>query len=109
MKHKIHLKVNGVEHTNEVEPRLLLVHYLRDVLNLTATHVGCGTSQCGACTLMLDGHAVKSCSVVIMQASGGDVRTVEGLATKGTLHPVQECFWEKHGLQCGPCTPVRMI
>src|SRR5579871_352044 len=109
MKHKIHLKVNGVEHTNEVEPRLLLVHYLRDVLNLTGTHVGCDTSQCGACTVMLNGQAVKSCTVLAMQASGGEVTTVEGLATNGTLHPVQEGFWEKHGLQCGFCTPGMMI
>jgi carbon-monoxide dehydrogenase small subunit len=109
MKHKIHLKVNGVEHTNEVEPRLLLVHYLRDVLNLTGTHVGCDTSQCGACTVMLNGQAVKSCTVLAMQANGGEVTTVEGLATNGTLHPVQEGFWEKHGLQCGFCTPGMMI
>ncbi|HEU5369926.1 MAG TPA: (2Fe-2S)-binding protein [Ktedonobacterales bacterium] len=109
MKHKIHLKVNGVEHHNEVEPRLLLVHYLRDVLNLTGTHVGCDTSQCGACTVMLNGQAVKSCTVLAVQASGGEVKTVEGLATNGTLHPVQEGFWEKHGLQCGFCTPGMMI
>lgn len=109
MKHKIHLKVNGVEHHNEVEPRLLLVHYLRDVLNLTGTHVGCDTSQCGACTVMLNGQAVKSCTVLAVQASGGEVKTVEGLATNGTLHPIQEGFWEKHGLQCGFCTPGMMI
>ncbi len=109
MKQKIHLKVNGVDHENEVEPRLLLVHYLRDVLNLTGTHVGCDTSQCGACTVMLDGQAVKSCTVLAVQASGGEVKTVEGLATNGTLHPVQEGFWEKHGLQCGFCTPGMMI
>jgi carbon-monoxide dehydrogenase small subunit len=109
MKHKIHLKVNGVEHENEVEPRLLLVHYLRDVLNLTGTHVGCDTSQCGACTVMLNGQAVKSCTVLAVQASGGEVKTVEGLATNGTLHPVQEGFWEKHGLQCGFCTPGMMV
>jgi carbon-monoxide dehydrogenase small subunit len=109
MKHKIHLKVNGVEHQNEVEPRLLLVHYLRDVLNLTGTHVGCDTSQCGACTVMLNGQAVKSCTVLAVQASGGEVKTVEGLATNGTLHPIQEGFWEKHGLQCGFCTPGMMI
>ncbi|HEY7349376.1 MAG TPA: (2Fe-2S)-binding protein [Ktedonobacterales bacterium] len=109
MKHKIHLKVNGVEHQNEVEPRLLLVHYLRDVLNLTGTHIGCDTSQCGACTVMLNGQAVKSCTVLAVQASGGEVKTVEGLATNGTLHPIQEGFWEKHGLQCGFCTPGMMI
>jgi|SRR5579859_6131791 len=109
MKHKIHLKVNGVEHENEVEPRLLLVHYLRDVLNLTGTHIGCDTSQCGACTVMLNGQAVKSCTVLAVQASGAEVKTVEGLATNGTLHPMQEGFWEKHGLQCGFCTPGMMM
>ena len=109
MKQQIHLKVNGVDHQNEVEPRLLLVHYLRDVLNLTGTHVGCDTSQCGACTVMLNGQAVKRCTVLAVQASGGEVKTVEGLATNGTLHPVQEGFWEKHGLQCGFCTPGMMI
>lgn len=109
MKHTIRLKVNGVEHENEVEPRLLLVHYLRDVLNLTGTHVGCDTSQCGACTVMLNGQAVKSCTVLAVQASGGEVKTVEGLATNGTLHPIQDGFWEKHGLQCGFCTPGMMI
>lgn len=109
MKQQIHLKVNGVDHQNDVEPRLLLVHYLRDVLNLTGTHVGCDTSQCGACTVMLNGQAVKSCTVLAVQASGGEVKTVEGLATNGTLHPIQEGFWEKHGLQCGFCTPGMMI
>ncbi len=109
MKHKIHLKVNGVDHEHEVEPRLLLVHYLRDILHLTGTHIGCDTSQCGACTVMLNGQAVKSCTVLAVQASGGEVKTVEGLATNGTLHPVQEGFWEKHGLQCGFCTPGMMI
>jgi carbon-monoxide dehydrogenase small subunit len=109
MKHKIHLKVNGVEHENEVEPRLLLVHYLRDVLNLTGTHIGCDTSQCGACTVILNGQAVKSCTILAVQASGGEVKTVEGLATNGTLHPIQEGFWEKHGLQCGFCTPGMMM
>ncbi len=109
MKQEIHLKVNGVDHQNDVEPRLLLVHYLRDVLNLTGTHVGCDTSQCGACTVMLNGQAVKSCTVLAVQASGGEVKTVEGLATNGTLHPIQEGFWEKHGLQCGFCTPGMMI
>jgi carbon-monoxide dehydrogenase small subunit len=109
MKQEISLKVNGVDHHNEVEPRLLLVHYLRDVLNLTGTHVGCDTSQCGACTVMLNGQAVKSCTVLAVQASGGEVKTVEGLATNGTLHPIQEGFWEKHGLQCGFCTPGMMV
>jgi carbon-monoxide dehydrogenase small subunit len=109
MKQEIRLKVNGVDHQSEVEPRLLLVHYLRDVLNLTGTHVGCDTSQCGACTVMLNGQAVKSCTVLAVQASGGEVKTVEGLATNGALHPVQEGFWEKHGLQCGFCTPGMMV
>ncbi len=109
MKQAIHLKVNGVEHKNEVEPRMLLVHYLRDVLNMTGTHIGCDTSQCGACTVMLNGQAVKSCTVLAVQASGGEVTTVEGLAKDGKLHPVQEGFWEKHGLQCGFCTPGMMM
>jgi carbon-monoxide dehydrogenase small subunit len=109
MKQAIHLKVNGVEHKSEVEPRMLLVHYLRDVLNMTGTHVGCDTSQCGACTVMLNGQAVKSCTVLAVQAHGGEVTTVEGLATDGKLHPVQEGFWEKHGLQCGFCTPGMMM
>ncbi|HEY7122712.1 MAG TPA: (2Fe-2S)-binding protein [Ktedonobacterales bacterium] len=109
MKQAIHLKVNGVEHKNEVEPRMLLVHYLRDVLNMTGTHIGCDTSQCGACTVMLNGQAVKSCTVLAVQASGGEVTTVEGLAKDGKLHPIQEGFWEKHGLQCGFCTPGMMM
>ncbi len=109
MKHQIHLKVNGVEHTSEVEPRMLLVHYLRDMLNLTGTHIGCDTSQCGACTVLLNGQAVKSCTILAVQASGSEVTTVEGLAPEGKLHPIQEGFWEKHGLQCGFCTPGMMI
>ena len=109
MKHQIHLKVNGVEQKSEVEPRMLLVYYLRDVLHLTGTHVGCDTSQCGACTVMLDGQAVKSCTVLAVQASGSEVTTVEGLAPDGNLHPIQEGFWEKHGLQCGFCTPGMMM
>ena len=109
MKHQIDLKVNGVEHKSEVEPRMLLVYYLRDVLNLTGTHVGCDTSQCGACTVMLNGQAVKSCTVLAVQASGSEVTTVEGLAPEGNLHPIQEGFWEKHGLQCGFCTPGMMM
>ena len=109
MKHQIHLKVNGVEQKSEVEPRMLLVHYLRDVLNLTGTHVGCDTSQCGACTVMLNGQAVKSCTVLAVQASGSEVTTVEGLAPEGKLHPIQDGFWEKHGLQCGFCTPGMMM
>jgi carbon-monoxide dehydrogenase small subunit len=104
-KRKITMKVNGASHESEVEPRLLLVHYLRDVLGLTGTHIGCDTSQCGACTVMLNGVSVKACTVLAVQADGGEVLTVEGLATNGQLHPIQEGFWEKHGLQCGFCTP----
>lgn len=102
---KITVTVNGVTYQNDVEPRLLLVHYLRDVLGLTGTHVGCDTSQCGACTVHLDGQAVKSCTVLAVQADGCQVKTIEGMATNGTLHVLQEGFWEKHGLQCGYCTP----
>ncbi|MBX6395513.1 MAG: (2Fe-2S)-binding protein [Alicyclobacillaceae bacterium] len=103
------VKVNGVERTAEVEPRLLLVHLLRDVFGLTGTHIGCDTSQCGACTILLNGQAVKSCTVLAVQADGCEVTTVEGLARDGRLHPVQEGFWEKHGLQCGFCTPGAMM
>ena len=95
MKKAINLSVNGVSHTDEVEPRMLLVHYLRDVLELTGTHVGCETSLCGACTVMLDGQAVKSCTMFAVQADGSSVTTIEGLAKNGELHPVQEGFWEK--------------
>jgi carbon-monoxide dehydrogenase small subunit len=106
---KISLKVNGVEHQIEVEPRLLLVHCLRDVLRLTGTHIGCETSHCGACTVHLDGQAIKSCSLFAVQADGREVTTVEGLEQNGTLHPVQEGFWQEHGLQCGFCTPGMMM
>ena len=109
MKQAISIKVNGVDHHDEVEPRLLLVHYLRDVLGLTGTHVGCETSICGACTVLLDGQAVKSCTMFAVQANGTNVTTIEGLAENGNLHPVQEGFWEKHGLQCGYCTPGMII
>jgi aerobic carbon-monoxide dehydrogenase small subunit len=102
---RISLTVNGTQHQHEVEPRLLLVHYLREVLGLTGTHVGCDTSQCGACTVMLDGQTVKSCTVLAVQADGGRVQTIEGLAQGDKLHPLQEGFWEEHGLQCGFCTP----
>ena len=105
MKKAISLTVNGVARRHEVEPRVLLVHYLRDVLGLTGTHVGCETSICGACTVLLDGQSVKSCTVFAVQAEGGQVTTIEGMAANGQLHPVQEGFWEKHGLQCGYCTP----
>ena len=105
MKKAINLSVNGVSHTDEVEPRMLLVHYLRDVLELTGTHVGCETSLCGACTVMLDGQAVKSCTVFAVQADGSQITTIEGLGKDGQLHPLQEGFWAEHGLQCGFCTP----
>ena len=101
----VRLNVNGVESTLEVEPRLLLVHALRENLGLTGTHVGCDTSNCGACTVHLDGRAVKSCCVLAVQADGAEVTTIEGLGGDGQLHPVQEAFWNDHGLQCGFCTP----
>jgi carbon-monoxide dehydrogenase small subunit len=105
MKKAITLTVNGAAQRHEVEPRMLLVHYLRDVLGLTGTHVGCETSICGACTVLLDGQSVKSCTMFAVQAEGAAVTTIEGMAADGQLHPVQEGFWEKHGLQCGYCTP----
>ena len=105
MGHEISVTVNGTQHTSDVEPRQLLVEYLRDTLNLTGTHVGCDTSGCGACTVILNGSAVKSCTIFAVQADDGEVTTVEGLASNGELHPVQEGFWEMHGLQCGFCTP----
>ena len=101
----VRLNVNGVEHQLEVEPRLLLVYALRDRLGLTGTHVGCDTSNCGACTVHLDGKAVKSCTVLAVQADGAEVTTIEGMASNGGLHPIQEAFWNDHGLQCGYCTP----
>lgn len=109
MKKAISINVNGVAHQSEVEPRLLLVHYLRDVLNLTGTHIGCETSLCGACTVFLDGQAVKSCTILAVQADGASITTIEGLAQNGDLHPVQEGFWERHGLQCGYCTPGMIV
>ena len=105
MKREITVTVNGETHHSEVEPRMLLVHYLRDALDLTGTHIGCNTSQCGACVVSLNGEAVKSCTVLAVQADGSEVTTIEGLAPEGSLHPIQEGFWEKHGLQCGFCTP----
>jgi len=102
---KISLSINGQKQEADVEPRLLLVHYLRDLAGLTGTHIGCETSICGACTVMMDGKAVKSCAVLAVQASGAEITTIEGLAANGQLHPVQEGFWECHGLQCGYCTP----
>jgi aerobic carbon-monoxide dehydrogenase small subunit len=106
---KISLKVNGEDHELMVEPRLLLIHYLRDVLRLTGTHIGCETSHCGACTVHLDGKAIKSCSLFAIQANGQEITTVEGLEQNGTLHPIQEGFWQEHGLQCGFCTPGMMM
>ena len=106
---KISLKVNGVDHEVVVEPRLLLVHCLREVLRLTGTHIGCETSHCGACTVHLDGKAIKSCSLFAVQADGREITTVEGLEQDGTLHPIQEGFWQEHGLQCGFCTPGMMM
>lgn len=114
MSAEIQVRVNGKSYESEVEPRLLLVHYLRDVLGLTGTHVGCETSICGACTVLVDGKAVKSCTLLAVQASGSEVTTIEGLsalapANGNGLHPVQEGFWEKHGLQCGFCTPGMIL
>ena len=103
--HSVSLTVNGEARTIEVEPRRLLVHAIREDLGLTGTHVGCDTSNCGACTVHLDGQAVKSCTVLAVQADGAEITTIEGLGTEGDLHPVQESFWEEHGLQCGYCTP----
>jgi len=105
MKREITVTVNGQEYHSEVEPRMLLVHYLREGLDLTGTHIGCDTSQCGACTVLLNGESVKACTVLAVQADGYEVTTIEGLAPEGSLHPIQEGFWEKHGLQCGFCTP----
>ncbi len=101
----ISVTVNGTARHVEVEPRTLLVQFLRNTLGLTGTHTGCETSQCGACTVLLNGEAVKSCTVLAVQADGGEVTTIEGLAPRGTLHPIQQAFWEEHGLQCGYCTP----
>ncbi len=102
---RVQITVNGVRHESEVEARVLLVHLLRDRLGLTGTHVGCDTTTCGACTVQLNGEAVKSCTVLAAQADGAEVTTIEGLAGDGGLHPLQEAFWEHHGLQCGYCTP----
>ena len=105
MSEQVRFTVNGVEREVVVEPRRLLVQTLREELGLTGTHVGCDTSQCGACTVSFDGRAVKSCAILSVQADGHSITTIEGLATDGTLHPIQAAFWEKHGLQCGFCTP----
>jgi len=103
------MTINGTNYRHEVEPRMLLVHYIREVVGLTGTHVGCDTSQCGACTIILNGQAVKACNVFAVQADGAQIMTIEGLAKNGQLHPIQEGFWEKHGLQCGFCTPGMII
>jgi carbon-monoxide dehydrogenase small subunit len=108
-KKKVSIRINGTEQAREVEPRLLLVHFLRDVVGLTGTHIGCETSICGACTVMLNDTAVKSCTVLAVQADGADVLTIEGLAQGEKLHPIQEAFWECHGLQCGFCTPGMIL
>ena len=105
----ITVKVNGVEHTENVEPRLLLVHFIRENLRLTGTHIGCDTSHCGACTVVVDGKALKSCTMFAIQANGRDVLTVEGLEQDGQLHPLQEGFFQEHGLQCGYCTPGMLM
>ena len=109
MGREISVTVNGTSHSDEVEPRLLLTSYLREVLDLTGTHVGCDTTNCGACTVLLNGSAVKSCTIFAVQADGAEITTVEGLATNGELHPIQQAFWDMHGLQCGFCTPGMMI
>ena len=105
----ITVQVNGVSETRSIEPRVLLVHFLRDILGLTGTHVGCDTSQCGACTVLLDGAAVKSCSLFAVQCDGRKVTTIEGLASDGKLHAMQQAFWDQHGLQCGFCTPGMIV
>jgi carbon-monoxide dehydrogenase small subunit len=105
MAEHVTVKVNGKTYTAEVEPRMLLVHFLRDVLGLTGTNVGCDTSQCGACTVHMDGLAIKSCTTLAVQADGAEITTIEGLARNGDLHPMQQAFWDNHGLQCGYCTP----
>jgi carbon-monoxide dehydrogenase small subunit len=107
--HHIKVTVNGVAHEADVEARLLLVHFLRETLGMTGTHIGCDTTSCGACTVHLNGVAAKSCTLLAVQADGGEVRTVEGLVTNGKLHPIQEGFHEMHGLQCGFCTPGMMM
>ena len=109
MKLPVKMTINGTSVSHEVEPRLLLVHYIRETVGLTGTHVGCDTSQCGACTIMMNGQAVKSCNLFAVQATGANIMTIEGLAKDGELHPIQLGFWEKHGLQCGFCTPGMIL
>lgn len=105
----IKVTVNGVEHSSDIEPRLLLVHYIREMLRLTGTHIGCDTSHCGACTVVMDGRAVKSCTIFAVQADGRSITTVEGLEQDGQLHPLQDGFFQEHGLQCGYCTPGMLM
>ena len=106
---KVSMSVNGTTQDHDVEPRVLLVHYLREVVGLTGTNVGCDTSSCGACTVLLDGESVKSCTVLAVQADGASITTIEGLATDGQMHPMQQAFQENHGLQCGYCTPGMVL
>tara|TARA_Y100000758_G_C16055464_1_gene423008 strand:+ start:1197 stop:1679 length:483 start_codon:yes stop_codon:yes gene_type:complete len=105
----IKVAINGKSHTIDIEPRLLLVHLLREKLNLTGTHIGCDTSQCGACTILIDGKSTKSCTVFAIQTDGCEITTIEGLSENGNLHPLQDGFWEEHGLQCGYCTPGMIL
>jgi aerobic carbon-monoxide dehydrogenase small subunit len=109
MKQTINVTVNGTSYSSDVEPRLLLIHYLREVVGTTGPHVGCETSLCGACTVLLDGQAVKSCTMFAVQADGRELLTIEGLGTTANLHPLQEAFWNEHGLQCGFCTPGMIL
>jgi carbon-monoxide dehydrogenase small subunit len=109
MEKTIEVTVNGQQHTSSVEPRLLLVHYLREALGLTGTHIGCESSVCGACTVLLEGRSVKACTMLAVQADGKKVETIESLSTNGRLHAVQEAFWNEHGLQCGFCTPGMIL
>lgn len=109
MTQHVTIEVNGKTYARDVEPRMLLVHFIRDVLGLTGTNIGCETGLCGACTVIMDGQAVKSCIQFAVQADGSSVLTIEGLAQNGKLHPIQEAFWEKHGLQCGYCTPGMIL
>ncbi len=109
MKRPVTLSINGASHTVQVEPRTLLTHVLRDDLDLTGTHIGCDTSQCGACTVLIDGHAVKSCTVLAVQAEGAEITTIEGIGSAANMHPLQQAFWQHHGLQCGFCTPGMIL
>jgi carbon-monoxide dehydrogenase small subunit len=102
---KVSVTINGIRHTHDLEPRMSLVHFLRDILNLTGTHIGCDTSGCGACTVLLNGRAIKSCTILAIQTDGKEITTIEGMAPNGQMHTIQEAFRENHGLQCGFCTP----